>query len=203
MGFNESVSVGIVVPLIVLPIALFVVWRWYQRTYRRPTPDGERSVSGVRLTSETLRRLDSPPWRVVHEIGDALADIDHIVIARAGIIAIRTRVSDRPTIEQLTESHTMAALVADSAMARSTVDELLRDVGASCVQLARVYWGRSDPHRHGAEQSIHATTLVEGQRLIEWLDDWNMHAPSALDPATIDRAWRAVVTGIGRPDPAP
>lgn len=196
-------SVGIVVPLIVLPIALVVIWRWYQRTYRRTTTDGERSISGVRLTSEALRRLEPPSWRVVHEIGKALTEVDHIVVARAGVVAIRTTVSDRPTFEQLTESQTMASLVADSAITRSTVDELLREIDAHCVLLARVYWGRADPHRHGAENTIHATVFVEGQRLIEWLDDWNTHAPAVLDPATIDRTWRALVTGIGRPDPAP
>lgn len=192
---------GIIAPLVILPIALALFWRWYHRSFRRGPSDGERQISGVRLTAEALHRLGSPPWRVVHEIGDRLPDVDHVVVAPAGVVAIRTSAVDRPTVEQLVEHRPMAAVVAESAVTRGGVDELLRDVGASCGLLARVYWGRPDAHRHAAEESIHATALVEGQRLTEWLEDWNTHAPAVLDTAGVDRVWRAVAIGIGRPDP--
>jgi hypothetical protein len=42
---------------------------------------------------------------------------------------------------------------------------------------------------------------VEGQRLAEWIEDWSTNTPPRLDPVGVDEAWRAITTGIGRPDP--
>lgn len=194
-------TLGIIVPLVVLPIALVVFWRWYHRAFRSPITDAPPVISGVRLTADSLHRLASPPWRVVHEIGDRVAGIDHIVVAPAGVVAIHTSAVDRPTLGQLTEHRTTASLVAESAIARSGVDDLLGGTPVTCGLLARVFWGRADPNRPSAEEWVHATPLVEGQRLVEWLEDWNANAPAVLDAATVEHAWRTLVTGIGRPDP--
>lgn len=195
------VTLGIILPLIALPILLFVVWRWYQHTVRPTETESPRTIAGIRLTSEALHRLPSPPWRVIHEIGDQLPGVDHVVIAPAGIAAVRTTMIDRPTPEHLAESAVVGQLVADSAIARGAVDDLLTAVGARCDTLALVFWGRPDARRHAAETSFHATVHVEGQRLTDWLEDWNAHAAPVLDAASVDGAWQAVTTGLGRPDP--
>ncbi len=197
-------SPGIVIPIVLLPVVLFAIWRWYVRSLRS-TPTGERrEVSVVRLTAETLRRLSSPPWRVVHEIGDQLPGIDHVVVGPPGVIAITTRVGDRPDPERIAAT---AGTAADTAITRAALDALLDDVSMRSVALARVFWGSPDESRPAAETTIEATPYVEGQRLIEWLTglaaDTSLDQPLAqpLEPTRVDNAWRAIVVGIGRPDP--
>ncbi len=203
-------TLGIIIPLVVLPIALVVAWRWYSRSVRTTTTsagvDERRQVSGVRLTSEALHRLTSPPWRVVHEIGDQLPGIDHVVVGPAGIVAVQTRVGDRPTVDQVraATAHQRNAL-ADAVLVRAPLDELLTPLSLRAALLARVYWGAADTDRPAAETAIDTVPVVEGQRLTAWLDELAAGSPSSLEPALdaarVDAAWRVVVMGIGRPDP--
>ena len=92
-----GVTVGIIVPLIIIPIAVIAAYLWYRRKMIAMRLDTEaRDVPGARLTSETLRRLPNPPWRVVYEIRpDQLEGADHVVIGPCGIIAMTTVVANR------------------------------------------------------------------------------------------------------------
>lgn len=194
-------NLGIIVPLVILPIALIGASLWYRRSLADMRPVEAKPVSGLRLTAEALHRVPSPPWRVVYEIGGALGDIDHVVVGPAGVTAITTLVADRPDPEQLRRARSDAQLVGDAAITRGPLDELLRPVGSSCARSARVYWGAADPRRPPADDLVHASQLVEGQRLAEWLATIEQVTP--LDQAGIDLVWRTITIGIGRPDPAP
>jgi hypothetical protein len=195
------VSVGIVVPLIVLPILLVGAYVWYRRSIADMRPDEARPVSGLRLTAEALHRAPAPPWRVVHEIGGALGDLDHVIVGPSGVVAITTVVADRPDPAQLRDTSSDAVLVGQAAIARGPLDELLRATSASCDRWARVYWGTPDPGRPAADDLVHGSVLVEGQRIDEWLATMVADATAPLDAARIDAIWRTVVVGIGRPDP--
>jgi len=197
------VSSGIIVPLIVLPIIVVGVFLWYRRSMADMRPDETKPVSGLRLTAEALHRVPSPPWRVVYEIGGALGAVDHVVVGPAGVIAISTRVADRPDPGKLHDARTEAQLVSDAAIARGPIDELLRAVGASCEQTATVFWGAPEPRRPMVEELVHGSQLVEGQRLEEWLAQVDAQATARLGPARVDEVWRTIVVGIGRPDPLP
>ena len=190
---------GILIPLVLLVVVLVAVGVWYQRTIRNPPKLESPTVSSTRLTAEALHRLPSPPWRVVYEIGDQLAGVDHIVVGPVGVVAVSTNTSDRPTLEQIA-ARDVPTIIASSAIARGGVDDLLGG-GLSCTTLAQVFWGTADPLRHAAEESVHATPYVEGQRLEAWLTDWVDHAPAVLTPAQVEQAWRSITVGIGRPDP--
>ncbi len=193
-------GLGIIIPLIVLPIMLIGAYAWYRRSIADMKPTDTKPVSGLRLTAESLHRMPSPPWRIVYEINDALGGVDHIVIGHAGVVAITTVVADRPATAQLLDARGEAALVAEAAVARGPIDELLRPVGMSCARSARVFWGTPDRDRAPAEQLVHASQLVEGQRIAEWLGSLTP-TEVPLDPTRVDLAWQAIVMGIGRPDP--
>jgi len=199
------VDLGIVIPLILLPLAVVGGFVWYRRSIDRMRPDDVKPVSGVRLTAETLHRLDSPPWRVVYEIGGVLGGVDHVVIGPPGVIAITTIVADRPDPERLTASTGAAQLVAEAAVARGPVDELARPAGTSCQWSARVFWGAPDPKRPASDEIAHGSHLVEGQRIADWLAQLSGPDRGAVDaaltPSQVDLTWQAILMGIGRPDP--
>lgn len=194
-------DLGILIPLVLLPIAVVVGYRWYRRSIAALRPDDDRPVSGVRLTAEALHRHDSAPWRVVYEIGSALGGVDHVVVGPPGIVAITTVVGDRPTPQQLVDATGDARLISDAAVQRGPVDELARPSGVGCRLWARVFWGAPDPTRPPFDELAHGSHLVEGQRLGDWLQALATSAAEPIETSTVDRAWRTVVTGIGRPDP--
>jgi hypothetical protein len=197
------VNLGIIIPLILLPIAIIGAFVWYRRSMADLRPDEAKPVSGLRLTAEALHRAPTPPWRVVHEIGGALGEIDHVVVGPSGVTAITTIVADRPDPDQLRSTRGEAALVSEAAITRGPLDELLRAVTASCDRWARIYWGAPDARRPVAEPLVHASVLVEGQHIQEWLTALNAQVSDPLDPDRVDLIWRTIVTGIGRPDPLP
>lgn len=192
-------TLGIVVSLVLLLVFVIGGFALYRRSMADLAPDDAKPVSGVRLTAETLHRLASPPWRVVHEIGSALGGVDHVVIGPPGIIAVTTVVADRPSVQQLIDASSEARLVSDAAVARGPVDELARPAGAECRLAARVFWGSPDPDRPSHDQAAHGLVLVEGQRISEWVTD--LPPQVGFDQAQIDLAWQAIAMGIGRPNP--
>jgi hypothetical protein len=197
------VSVGIIVPLIVLPILLVGAYVWYRRSIADMRPDETMPISGLRLTAEALHRAPAPPWRVVYEVGGALGDVDHVIVGPPGVVAITTVVADRPDPAKLLEASSDAILVSEAAIARGPLDELLRATAASCDLWARVHWGAPDPGRPAGDDLVHGSVLVEGQRIDEWLAELVANTAAPLDAARIDAIWRTVVIGIGRPDPLP
>src|SRR5688500_11721856 len=93
---GPSVGPGIIVPLAVLAVAIPVVLGVTRRRFKLVAagigPDlRQGSDPSVRLTSNALRALSTPPWRVVHEIGvQRLGGIDHVVIGPPGVLPITT-----------------------------------------------------------------------------------------------------------------
>ena len=189
-------SFGIIVPIVLLFIFIGGGLAVYKRTMQNMAPESTtRHVNGARLTSDRLRALPTPPWRFVFEISeDKLGGVDHVIIGPSGVIAVSTQVLDRPALADHPDPH----LVANAALMRGPVDDLAKRAGLSCDILAKVYWGTAPPERPAAIQSMHATLIVEGQRLNDWLLTMS---PGPLTPAQIDLAWQAILTGIGRPDP--
>lgn len=189
-------TAGIIVPLIVIPIAVIVAFVWYRRKIAAMQPDVEtRDVPGARLTAETLRRLPGPPWRVVYEIRPSqLEGADHVVIGPCGIIALTTHVADRPA----GDVERVSAMVASPGIVRAAVDVHTAPTGVRCDRVVKVYWGTPRPELPAGREGTNGAIEVEGQRLEEWLHSL---PPGPLQPAQVDAAYRAVVVGVGRPDP--
>jgi len=193
------VSLGIIIPIALLFVLLGGGLTWYKQTMQNMAPGSTpRQVNGARLTSERLRELPTPPWRFVFEISeDKLGGVDHVIIGPSGVIAVSTQMLDRPLLADQPDQPD-PQLVANAALMRGSVDELAKRAGLSCNVLAKVYWGTAHPERPAAIQSMHATLIVEGQRLNDWLLTL---PPGPLTAAQIDFAWQTILTGIGRPDP--
>lgn len=194
-------SLGIIIPLVVLPLLIVGILLWYRRSIAAMAPAGSKPVSGLRLTAEALHRMPSPPWRVVYEIGGALGEVDHVVVGPVGVLAITTSVADRPEPQQLLEARSEARLVSDAAIARGPMADLLRATAGSCDRSVAVFWGTPNARRPAADDVVHGYQLVEGQRIDQWLDALAAACAAPLDQARIDEIWSTIVTGIGRPDP--
>jgi hypothetical protein len=194
---------GIIVPVVVVAVVVPVVW-WLLHSRLRGGAAGSAAsepvgASGRRITSDALRSLPSPPWRVVPEIADrALGGIEHVLIGPGGIFAVVTSLTPLPTDDPAAGAAAggRAAAMAASAIARLPLDELLAGCRLTSTAHVTVHWGQhGDP---GWRETAHAALAVAGDRL----DAWAASLPERLDPADVTAAWRAVTTGIGRPDPS-
>ncbi len=191
-------SPSLLIPLVVSIALMFGVYRWYRSNMAALRTDGEtRSVPGARLTSERLRELASPPWRVVYEVGEKhLGAIDHVVIGPSGPIAIETVLGDRTRPDAALAADPRA--MAEPAGRRSDDYDLTSSVGGPCQLLAKCYWGAERPELAPGLDVTTGLVWVEGQRLAEWL---LALPPGELSAAQVDLVWQRVLTGIGRPDP--
>jgi hypothetical protein len=191
------VKVGVLLPLVAATVALVLFFLWYRRKLADLKPETEqRSLPGARLTAERLRRLASPPWRVVYEIGERhLGAVDHVVIGPTGVIAIETLMMNRPDVAEGADG---AQLVATAAIERGDVDDLTRAIGVPCNLLAKVYWGTAQPDLPAAIEVTTGLVAVDGHRLVDWLVGL---PPGPLSPTRVDQVWHVVTTGVGRPDP--
>lgn len=188
--------VGILVPAVIIAAVVIGFFAWYRRKIASMAPTEAPVPSGIRLTSERLRSLPHPPWRVVYEIApERLDGIDHVVVGPPGAVAIRTVVGDRPAP---TGRNDDATAVAAAAVRRGPVDELATRAGGRCDHTLVVYWGTPDPDAAPAFETAIGEWAVEGQRLIAWLITL---PPGSDDPVDVDAVWQAITTGIGRPDP--
>lgn len=195
-----SVVFRILIPLIVVVLVMGGFYAWYSKKMTdMKLTDGERPLPGARLTSERLRSMPNPPWRVVFEIGEkSLGTIDHVVVGPVGVIAVETIMADRPEVGEAAEQSNAAQLMANAAITRGDLDDLTSAVGVPCKLLAKVYWGTPAPDQPAAVNVTEGLVAVEGQRLAQWL---MALPPGSLVPAQVDQVWQTVLIGIGRPDP--
>ena len=191
---------GIVIPVVVLVVAVPAGLLWAKRRFTVTDTAGDDVVaaSGARITSNALRDLPSPPWRVVYEIApDKLGAIEHVVIGPAGVFAVRTSMEPLPA--QLDREPTAQELAAP-AIARGELDDALRRCGLSSDRLVVVHWGKqgNDDAPDLAVEPRPGEIAVDGRRLGQWaagLTDRRLAA------SQVDLAWQTVTTAIGRPDP--
>ena len=117
---------GIIIPVAVLavaiPVTLGVTRRRFKQVAAGIGPDlGHATDPAVRLTSNALRVLGTPPWRVVHEIArQRLGGIDHVVIGPPGVLPIMTTIEPLPSAPS--EGEHDPAAVAEAAVLRGDVD---------------------------------------------------------------------------------
>ena len=194
----RGVTLGIIIPLVVLPVVLVVAYVWYRSRIAALRADTEtRPISGARLTSEALRRLPQPPWRIVIEIAPSLLEgVDHVAIGSCGVVPLITVVADRPTVDVARDPMS----VVSTSIARSVVDAAIADVGVPSMAPVKVYWGAPRPALPAGRPTESGTIDVEGQRLESWLGSL---PEGVLSPTQVDACWRAIVLAIGRPDPMP
>ena len=187
---------GIIVPLVLVAIAVPVGLTWARRTFKQhPSASEPDHDPRVRLTSNALRALPVPPWRVVYEIAhEKLGGIEHVLIWPGGIYAMRTSMDPLPAAVADPDPHD----VGRAAIARGPLDDALRRCAMSSTTLITVHWGVNPDGAPAARETLPGSTGVDGRRIAEWTDGL---PGAALTPAQVDLAWQTVVTSIGRPDP--
>ncbi|NNE12396.1 MAG: hypothetical protein HKN41_09160 [Ilumatobacter sp.] len=189
----------IIIPVVVLAIIVPIGILWAKKSFKDGAQRGIDDDTGFvapsdRLTSNALRDLESPPWRVVYEIAhDKLSGITHVLIGPAGVYAVTTSMDPLP--EPIAEP--TPAEIGQAAIARGGVDDALGRCGMSSDHLLVVHWGVTD----GGPSSVdvmHGVIAVDGRQITNWAAELqNDH----LTTAQVDLAWSTVLTSIGRPDP--
>lgn len=187
---------GIIVPLVIVAIVVpvvYVVVRDRLRTAGGSTDDVHRA--GAVLTSAALRRLPSPPWRLIHEVPTGrLGGIEHVIVGPAGVFAVTAVFSPLPPPRDDPPS---AVETADAAIIRGRLDDLLGPIRGRCDAHVVIHWGRTDAVEPAVEL-VHGVVAVDGRRLEEWAATL---PGDRLAPAQVDLAWQTICLAIGRPDP--
>ncbi len=194
----------ILIPVLLLVVIVPMVSWWAKKRFR----DGAGSDVNVvapssRLTSNALRALESPPWRVVYEIAaDKMNGIEHVLIGPAGAFAIVTVLDPLPAapVEELAEpdAHELARV----AIIRGGLDDALRRCAMSSAGLVRVHWGQVGVGAPHSVAVMHGVTAVDGRQVAQWASALGAGAGQpTLSPAQVDLAWQTVLMSIGRPDP--
>ncbi len=185
----------IIVPIILLLIIVPIGFAWARRLKSGASAELEAvPPPSARLTSNALRSLPAPPWRVVYEIAsDKLGGVEHVLIGPPGIYAMQTSMDPLPG-----PSEPDPRAIGRAAIARGPLDDALRRCAMTSTALVTVHWGVGQDGPPGPSVEVVPGALaVDGRRIAQWTES----LPTALSPAQVDLAWQTVLTSIGRPDP--
>jgi hypothetical protein len=187
-------GLGIVIPLLILMIVVPLALSWARKTFKSGEPATvDAPAPSARLTSNALRALPAPPWRIVPEIAaDKLGGIEQVLIGTAGVFGIETSMDPLPAPVHDATPHQIAQV----AIRRGALDDALRRCAMSSDRLIRVHWGLGGVHQASVDV-LPGLTAVDGRAL----DAWAASLSGVLTPAQVDLAWQTVLTAIGRPDP--
>jgi hypothetical protein len=190
---GPRIVIPVVVLLVVVPLALMWAKRYLKDGEPGRDADAVVVASGSRLTSNALRELPAPPWRVVYEIApERLGGVEHVLLGPPGVFAIRTSMEPLPAPPAEHDAHA----VAQAAILRGRLDDALGRCAMSSDRLLQVHWG-ANPTGPPAVDELPGVTAVDGRALAAWLGT----LPTSLSAAQVDLAWQTVTTAIGRPDP--
>lgn len=199
----------ILIPVLLLVVIVPLVSWWAKKRFK----DGAGSEITVvapssRLTSNALRALESPPWRVVYEIAsEKMSGIEHVLIGPAGAFAIVTVLDPLPAggVDEMLEPEVDppdAHALARAAITRGGLDDALRRCAMTSTGLVRVHWGPAVVGTPHSVAVMHGVTAVDGRKLDLWASTLGSGPDHpTLSPAQVDLAWQTVLTSIGRPDP--
>lgn len=188
---------NIIIPVVIIAVIVPAVTLWAKHRFHDSVESDDEMppAPSDRLTSNTLRELESPPYRVVYEVGsDRLGGIGHVLIGPLGIFAMRTTMDPLP---KPPSGEPDAREISQAAVARAELDDALQRCAMSSDRLVSVHWGPNESSEIAVELSP-GHTAVDGRSLNDWIAG---RAADVLTPAQVDLAWQSVVTAIGRPDP--
>ena len=189
---------GIIIPLVVIAVVAPLGFMWARKQFKESTTEtgDEVLAPGSRLTSNALRGLPSPPWRIVYEIAhDRLGGVEHVLIGPPGVFALVTSMEPVPAPVEAPEPHR----VAEAAILRGGLDDALRRCAMTSERLLTVHWGvNGSPVPPAGVEALPGVTAIDGRQLQTWASTVEIRS---LTQAQIDLAWQTIVTAIGRPDP--
>jgi hypothetical protein len=188
---------GILIPVVIVLVVVPLVFWWARSRLR--TVGAAQAADGpdpsIRLTSNALRSLAVPPWRVVYEIAaDKLGGVEHVLIGPGGIFAVRTSMEPLPVPSPAADAHAIGR----AAIIRGPLDDALRRCAMTSTALATVHWGVNPAGSPAAVDVLPGSIAVDGRAIEAWASG---QTGVGLTPAQVDLAWQTVLTAIGRPDP--
>lgn len=193
---------GIIIPLVLVVIVVPTVGLLAKRYLKDGVAnraDEPVVAPSARLTSNALRELPAPTWRVVYEIAeDKLGGPGHVLVGPPGVFAVVTSMDPMPTTSG--DVHDAPA-VAAAAIARGGLDDALRRCAMSSGPLLTVHWGGRADDAPVAVETVPGALAVDGRSLLAWTEEAAGSSDTALTQAQVDLAWQTVTTAIGRPDP--
>ena len=188
----------IVIPIIVLGVVIPLAFMWAKKRFKEQAGNDSAAqlAPSARLTSNALRNLPSPPWRVVYEISPTLlSGVEHVLIGHSGIYGITTSLGPLP---QPSTAEPDASTLGEQAVVRGDLDDALRGGGLSCDRLLHLHWTSPDTPQPVSVDVVPGTIAVDGHRLREYLA---AQPSNRLTESQIDLGWQSVLVSIGRPDP--
>lgn len=196
---------GIVIPVAVLVVVVPLALTFTRRRFKEVAAgasvlDRHSGIDpSVRLTSNALRAMPAPPWRVVHEVApERLGGVDHVVIGPPGVFAVTTSMDPLPASGVADHTAIDNNAVTAAAIVRGEVDDALRRCAMTTEKLVVVHWGVNPPDSPISCDPMPGVTAVDGRSVVQWAESLT---DTRLTPAQVDLAWQTVVTSIGRPDP--
>jgi hypothetical protein len=198
---------GIIIPLVLIAIVVplaFVSAKKYLKDGAASGVDEPVVAPSARLTSNALRELPTPTWRVVYEIAEEkLGGPGHVLIGPAGIFAVNTSMEPLPA---RADGPPDARAVAAAAIARAGLDDALRRCAMTSDQLLTVHWGPPADGAPTAVDTVPGAIAIDGRSLVQWAERAAADIAAdgsrePLSPSRVDLAWQTVTTAIGRPDP--
>lgn len=193
---GPNIIIPTVALLLIVPLVIFWAKRRFVDNLINTSAGGAIAVAPAsRLTSNALRELPSPPWRVVYEISpDRMSGIEHVLLGPAGAFPLRTELGPMP--DGATERQ--PSEIAQASIVRGGLDDALMRSHLSSDTLVLVYWGPPGASTSCSVDLMHGVIAVDGRRLDEWaasLDTRN------LTESQVDLAWSTILQSIGRPNP--
>lgn len=201
---GPGIIIPVVLVVIVVPIA-FALAKKYLKDGAANRADEPVVAPSTRLTSNALRDLPTPTWRVIYEIAeDKLGGPTHVLFGPAGIFAVQTSMEPLPSGPPERDAHA----IANAAIARGGLDDALRRCAMTSDRLLTVHWGAPVDGAPIAVDTVPGAIAVDGRSIARWAEQMISEVganPTAepLSPARVDLAWQTVTVAIGRPDPLP
>ena len=192
---------GIIIPVLLVAVVVPVAFVWARRRLKEQADIGGEppTAPALRLTSNALRSLESPPWRVVYEVAsERLGGVEHVLIGPAGVFAVATSMDPLPAPITDADPHAVAA----AAIMRGALDDALGRCAMVSDRLVRIQWGANTAGAPVSVELMPGVTAVDGRRIADWARavTTGRECPT-LSQAKVDLAWQTVLTAIGRPDP--
>ena len=164
---------NIIIPVIIIAVIVPAITLWAKHRFKDSAgaDDDPPVAPSDRFTSNALRELESPPWRVVYEIGaDRMGGVGHVLIGPTGVYAMRTTMDPLPAAPT-TEPDARA--IGAAAVARAELDDALRRCAMSSDRLVTVHWGANEGSEIAIELLPGHTAVLSGE-LEEELPDWKV-----------------------------
>lgn len=151
-------------------------------------------------TAQELRHVAGTGTHVAHHFGLGVGDMDHLIVGPQGVFVLETKWSARDWTDPKRDRRVFQALAQVEQQAKQ-LRLWLKPAGVQHVRPVVVLWGGAasslDGHEGWSLDSPSGTSLVQGQKLQQWL---RRTTSSPLSQEQVRRAWSQINDQAARRD---